>query len=258
VRRPLVAVSVLLGAVLVTIGAVGVLSPTGVATVGDAPEPQAAVAPAEVPTGGTAAVDTPEDEAPDGDPPEDEAPDADTPEDEAPDADTPEGDTLDDEVADVEVTDDAAEVPVPVALEIPALTVDAEVVPVGLEDDGTMEIPEDVATAGWYDLGVAPNATAGSAVLAGHVDSRTQGRGAFFDLRELDVDDEATVRHEDGTETSWQVTARTSYPKDEAPLAELFAGDGPPRLVLITCGGEFDATARSYDENVVVILEPVV
>jgi hypothetical protein len=61
-----------------------------------------------------------------------------------------------------------------------------------------MEIPEDVSTVGWYELGVAPG-EAGSAVLAGHVDSRTQGRGAFFDLRDLDVGDRATVAHEDGT-----------------------------------------------------------
>jgi hypothetical protein len=242
VRRPLVAGSVLLGAVLVTVGAAGVLSPSGVATVGEAPEPQPAVAPAEVPTGDTSEDDTAVDDPPDEDTPVDDAPDAEPP--------------AADEDDDAGAVEDVGEVAAPVALELPALSVDAEAVPVGLESDGAMEIPEDVATVGWYDLGVAPNATAGSAVLAGHVDSRTQGRGAFFDLRELDVDDEATVRHEDGSDSSWQVTARASYPKDEAPLAELFAGDGPPRLVLITCGGEFDATARSYDENIVVILEP--
>jgi hypothetical protein len=143
----------------------------------------------------------------------------------------------------------------PVGVSIPAIGVDTSTVRVGLEDDGSMEIPEDVRTVGWYELGVAPG-EAGSAVLAGHVDSRTQGRGAFFDLRDLDVGDRATVAHEDGTTSDWEVTGRASYPKDEAPLPELFRRGGEPQLVLITCGGAFDAGARSYRDNVVAILAP--
>lgn len=151
----------------------------------------------------------------------------------------------------------AVEVAAPVSLEIPSIGVKTPSVRVGLEDDGSMEIPEDVSTVGWYELGVAPG-EAGSAVLAGHVDSRSQGRGAFFDLRELQVGDTATVRHEDGSASEWEVTGRTTYPKFEAPLPELFRRGGEPQLALITCGGEFDAGARSYAENVVVLLAPVV
>lgn len=152
---------------------------------------------------------------------------------------------------------DAAPEPVaaPTALRIPSIGVDAAAVPVGLEDDGGMEIPEDVSTVGWYELGVAPSED-GSAVLAGHVDSRTQGRGAFFELQALELGDTATVAHADGTTSTWQVTGRASYPKDEAPLPELFRRGGGPQLTLITCGGAFDAGARSYAENVVVILQP--
>jgi hypothetical protein len=150
---------------------------------------------------------------------------------------------------------EAATVEPPVAISIPTIAVDAETVRVGLEPDGAMEIPEDVATVGWYELGVAPGED-GSAVFAGHVDSRTQGRGAFFDLRELDVGDEATVTHVDGATSTWTVTGRASYPKDEAPLAELFRRGGDPQLALITCGGAFDAGARSYEENVVVLFAP--
>jgi sortase (surface protein transpeptidase) len=146
-------------------------------------------------------------------------------------------------------------VAVPVSLALPTLGVDTPAVHVGLEDDGSMEIPEDVTTVGWYELGVAPG-EAGSAVIAGHVDSRTQGRGAFFDIGQLDVGDEATVTHDDGATSEWRVTGRTTYPKDEAPLPELFRRGGDPQLVLITCGGDFDAGARSYADNVVVLLEP--
>lgn len=143
----------------------------------------------------------------------------------------------------------------PTAVRIPAIGVDAPIVPVGLEPDGAMEIPEDVATIGWYEPGVRPGEP-GSAVLAGHVDSRSQGPGAFFDLRHLDVDDVVSVTHRDGVTRSWRVVARTHYGKRELPIADLFTNRGDPQLVLITCGGEFDRTARSYADNIVVYTVP--
>jgi LPXTG-site transpeptidase (sortase) family protein len=144
----------------------------------------------------------------------------------------------------------------PGRLTIPAIDVDAPVVPVGLEDDGGMEIPHDISTIGWYEPGVMPGET-GTAVLSGHVDSREQGRGAFWDLRTMDVDDLVTVDHEDGTTSEWRVTARTAYEKGELPVADIFTRFGDTRLVLITCGGAWDDTARHYEDNIVVYAEPV-
>jgi hypothetical protein len=148
---------------------------------------------------------------------------------------------------------------VPLLVRIPAISVDAVTVPVGLEVDGSMEIPSDVATIGWYEpadgLGVRPGQT-GTAVLAGHVDSRTQGAGAFYSLRDLAVGDRIEVVHEDGTTSTWRITKVTQYRKDELPIEEVFVWSGPPRLALITCGGAFDWTARSYTDNLVVYAEP--
>jgi sortase (surface protein transpeptidase) len=138
---------------------------------------------------------------------------------------------------------------------IPTIGVDAEVVAVGLEDDGTMEIPADVATIGWFEPGVRPGQR-GTAVLAGHVDSRAQGPGAFFALRDLDVDDVVVTTGEDGQPQRWRVVSRTRFAKEQLPIDELFTRHGDPRLVLITCGGSFDATARSYSDNIVVSAVP--
>lgn len=145
----------------------------------------------------------------------------------------------------------------PIALSLTSLGVDAPIVNVALEDDGGMEIPDDVSTAGWYELGVAPGEASGTAVIAGHVDSESQGRGAFWDLRRMEVDDVITVDHADGTTSEWRVVARTTYPKDELPIADIFTRFGDPRLVLITCDGYFDRDARSYSDNVVVYTVPV-
>lgn len=144
----------------------------------------------------------------------------------------------------------------PLRLAIPALGVDHPVVEVGRHPDGTMEIPHDVHEIGWYGpLGIRPG-DAGAAVLAGHVDSRAQGRGAFFGLRDIEVGDAIVVGTDDG-EQRWVVTGRTRYPKAELPIETVFAVEGPPRLVLITCGGEFDTGRRSYIDNVVVYAEPL-
>jgi len=118
-----------------------------------------------------------------------------------------------------------------------------------------MTVPVDVSTAGWYRFGPVPGDT-GSAVLAGHVDSRSQGRGAFFNLIRVQVGDEVVVLDADGVPSTWVVTAREVVDKDVLPVAELYRRDGPPRLVLITCGGDFDGSARSYVSNVIVVAEP--
>jgi len=145
----------------------------------------------------------------------------------------------------------------PTGISVPSIGVDAPVVDVGLEDDGGMEIPADVSTTGWYELGVTPGEASGTAVISGHVDSREQGRGAFWDLRRMDVDDIVTVDHADGTTSEWRVVARTNYPKDQLPIADIFTRFGDPRLVLITCDGFFDRDERSYSDNVVVYTVPV-
>jgi sortase (surface protein transpeptidase) len=148
----------------------------------------------------------------------------------------------------------------PLQLRIPAIEVDTTVVTVGLEPDGAMEIPADVRTVGWYDpiagAGVAPG-EAGTAVIAGHVDSRTQGRGAFWLLRDLTPGDLVEVVHVDGTVSQWQIEEVIRYPKTDVPIADIFTFDGPSRLALITCGGEFDRSSGSYLDNYVVTAVPV-
>jgi len=148
---------------------------------------------------------------------------------------------------------------VPLQVRIGSISVDAPLVPVGLEEDDAMEIPEDVAEIGWYDpegLGVRPGSD-GTAVLAGHVDSRRQGRGALYHLRDLRVDETIEIDLGDGTTQRWRITEIVQYPKDVLPFDDLFVWSGPPRLAVITCGGEFDRTARSYSDNLVVYAEPL-
>lgn len=143
---------------------------------------------------------------------------------------------------------------VPARLGIPALGVDAPIIPVGVEPTGGMEVPEDVRTAGWYRFGPLPGAR-GSAMVIGHVDSRVQGPGIFFGLSRLELGEKIGVQLSGGSTQSFVVVARRFFEKDELPQ-DLFARDGPPRLTLVTCGGGFDEEARSYTHNVIVYAVP--
>jgi sortase (surface protein transpeptidase) len=145
--------------------------------------------------------------------------------------------------------------PRPVGLTIGAIGVRAPIVPVGVEAGSShVQVPSDVHVVGWYRFGPPPGA-GGSAVLLGHVDSWTQGPGVFFRLRELEPADVIRVTFANGSESPFQVVARRSYPKSGLP-SKLFERKGPSILVLVTCGGSFDQSTRSYSDNIVVFAVP--
>ncbi|MEU5525673.1 class F sortase [Micromonospora chersina] len=145
----------------------------------------------------------------------------------------------------------------PVGLRIPPIGVTATVDPVGINRrTDEFEVPPSVDRVGWYRYGPGLEAGTGSVVIAGHVDSADQGRGAFFRLRELDRGDTLTVTGADGRERRYRVVAREEYAKTRIPLDRYFARDGSPRLTLITCGGPFDAKTRHYRDNIVVTAVP--
>ncbi|GAA4734461.1 hypothetical protein GCM10023328_12960 [Modestobacter marinus] len=151
--------------------------------------------------------------------------------------------------------DDAApapEVAQPVSVSIPTIGVTSDLLRLGLNDDGTVEVPplgpDD--QAGWYERGPAPGAV-GPAVLLGHVDSAAHGPGVFFDLGALQPRDEVEVARADGTVAVFAVDRVERHPKDDFPSLAAYGNTPDAQLRLITCGGDFDSAARSYEDNVI-------
>lgn len=141
----------------------------------------------------------------------------------------------------------------PVELRLPGRAVRVD--PVGVAADGSIGVPDDPSRAGWLVTGSAPADSAGSTVLVGHLDSATQGIGAFAALLDLPANTSLTVVDSEGGVHRYRVTSRQQLVKTDLP-ATLFARDGSPRLVLITCGGAFDRATHHYDDNVVVTAVP--
>jgi hypothetical protein len=108
---------------------------------------------------------------------------------------------------------------------------------------------------GWYQGGSVPGEP-GVALLTSNIDTRPEGRGVLAGLVRLSEGDEIRVTAADGTVQRWSVIARTQHRKDELPQ-ELFSRSGEPVLALVTCGGPFDATVRTYRDNVIVWAGPV-
>jgi hypothetical protein len=145
---------------------------------------------------------------------------------------------------------DPAAVPAPVSVEVPALGLAEPLLDLGVAGDGTAEVPADPDRAGWFTGGGRPGAR-GPTVLLGHVDS-TAGPGVFAELRDLVPGDVVDVTVADGSVARYAVTTTEQVPKGSFPTAAVFGATTQDVLRLITCTGDFDRSARSYVDNLVV------
>lgn len=138
----------------------------------------------------------------------------------------------------------------PVQLTIPAIGVDTPLEPLGLLPDHTLQPPTQWSEAGWYADGVRPG-DPGPAVIAGHVDS-VSGPAAFYRLRHLQPGAVALVRQHTGRTLTFVIDTVRAYPKNQFPSAAVYGPTPLPELRLITCTGDFDWSAHSYLDNLVV------
>jgi hypothetical protein len=137
----------------------------------------------------------------------------------------------------------------PVALRIPAIGLAVSVSALGLNPDGTVQVPTNFQQPGWFRLGPTPGQL-GSAVILGHVDSY-RGPAVFFRLRSLRAGDRVEVRLADGVVAHFVVNTVAMYPKEQFPARMVYGSHGYSALQLVTCGGTFDTHTRSYLSNVV-------
>ncbi len=138
----------------------------------------------------------------------------------------------------------------PVELRIPAISLAVSLSTLGLNPDGTVEVPTDIQQPGWFRLGPSPGQI-GSAVILGHVDSY-QGPAVFFELRSLVAGDRVIVDLADGVTTTFKVTSVAMYQKTAFPDRQVYGSHGSSALQLVTCGGVFDGQTGHYLSNTVV------
>jgi sortase (surface protein transpeptidase) len=137
----------------------------------------------------------------------------------------------------------------PVAVEIPSIGVSSRLIRLGLNADGTMEVPRDYGVAGWFTGGAMPGED-GPAVISGHVDSKS-GPAVFYRLRELRLGDRVEVVQAGGSRARFTVERVEQFDKQRFPTDDVYYPTLSPRLRLVTCGGAFDPATGHYRSNVI-------
>ncbi|MFF9089948.1 class F sortase [Streptomyces sp. NPDC014991] len=140
---------------------------------------------------------------------------------------------------------------VPVRLRIPAIGVDTPLLSLGLEPDGTVQVPPVTAhdRAGWYRYSPVPGQR-GPSVILGHVTVGSYGDGVFRHLDRLRTGERIVARLENGTQAEFAVTATRTVAKADFPTDDVYGDVDRPELRLITCGGPRDG--HGYRDNVIV------
>ncbi|HTV99926.1 MAG TPA: class F sortase [Streptosporangiaceae bacterium] len=142
---------------------------------------------------------------------------------------------------------------VPVRVAIPAIGVNAQVIPLGENPDGTVAVPSLSApfVTSWFDEGPSPGQR-GPAALFGHVDTAFVGPAVFYDLGDLRPGQTVSVTLADGRIAVFRIDRVAMFSKTAFPTTAVYGATPDPELRLVTCGGPFDELTRSYTDNVVV------
>jgi len=125
----------------------------------------------------------------------------------------------------------------------------ADLVKRGVEDDGTLPVPQDLEKAAWWGAELGES---GAMLLSGHVNWDGE-QGPFKELLQIDAGEQVSVHDDSGGEWHYQVDDVQKIDKEELPekAPTLFKQSGDHRLVLVTCGGDFVGGSEGYDSNVI-------
>lgn len=142
---------------------------------------------------------------------------------------------------------------VPTRLKIPKIGLDTSLSKVGLQPNGTMQMPWDIETAAWYKYSPTPGET-GPSIIVGHLDGANyiNMKGVFWRLRELQTGDEIKVSRMDGTTAIFKVISLKQVSQADFPTAQIYGNIKYAGLRLITCGGTFNSAKGHYSDNTVV------
>jgi hypothetical protein len=170
---------------------------------------------------------------------------------------------------------------VPVAITIPFASpthpdgVRAPITAHDLNPDGTLYVPSDPRAISWARQDAMPGAAQGTAILTSHINYVINGQlviGALSDLAwysQHAIGKQLSLRFADGRSMSYRIVAGREYSKDQLAnnpqlrkeLYDQTSVYGPPgrpsgRLLLVSCGGAFDAYTGEYEDNVFLYLLP--
>jgi LPXTG-site transpeptidase (sortase) family protein len=140
----------------------------------------------------------------------------------------------------------------PVKLVIESASINIDLVPVGVLEDGSLETPKKWSEGGWYNRG-AKVPEAGNVIINAHYDDNYGRPAAFWNLNKVKVDDTLSVTDAIGRVYKYKVTDVFYIGISDPNRLSIFSSDkSKNELTLITCGGVWDAIAHNYNRRLVV------
>jgi LPXTG-site transpeptidase (sortase) family protein len=139
---------------------------------------------------------------------------------------------------------------------VPSLGIDAPIVTLGIDPNGTMQSPNTPTDVAWYSFSARPGERS-NVVMSGHFDYINHGPAVFYRLKEARQAEEVRLVLEDGSIARYRVFEVTSYEEATAPVLDIVGPTDREVVTLITCDGSFDPQSREYDKRIVLRAERI-
>lgn len=139
----------------------------------------------------------------------------------------------------------------PVRLKIPALTIDTNIVLVGISNENVMETPTDFSTVGWFTGSKKPGEE-GVAILTAHFDDIYGSPAIFYSLSKLKKGDAIIIETNLQQTLTFIVDSTINEPYKTFPKDLLYSSFVGRGIRLITCDGIWDKFEKTYSRRLVV------
>jgi len=145
----------------------------------------------------------------------------------------------------------------PRVITIDSADVKARVFRMGVDDKNRIGVPRSIWDTGWYD-GSAKPGEKGVALIDGHISGPTQP-AIFEKLPKIDKGTKITIERGDGTKINYAVESIETKKLEDVDMNKVLTptDNQNQTLALITCGGQFNAKAFTYDSRVIVMAKRV-
>lgn len=143
---------------------------------------------------------------------------------------------------------------IPVGILIPEIDVRADIQSVGVNTKGEMDVPTNAYDVGWFSFGSRPGEV-GSAVVAGHADTKNGQMGVFANLNMLTEGSIIYIEDDKGEMHIFIVREIRILAPGFAE--EVFNKNDIPHLNLVTCDGVWNNNKMSYDKRLVVYADGI-
>lgn len=125
--------------------------------------------------------------------------------------------------------------------------------PVGLAADGSLQTPTKWNEAGWYKKSAKPGEK-GNMIINAHYDDSSGKPAAFWQLKNVKVDDKVVVTDEYGRKYVYRVTNSALIDINDPNRLAIFDDpkEGEASITLITCGGVWLPGQNNYNKRLAV------